>query len=282
MAQKFTANIASYILSKLESNASNIKMNGTRSAGTSENMARADHIHPSDTSKLDSSEFITFSDSVDNALSGKASSTHTHGDLTKDGKLGSTPNKPVITTTSGKITTGSFGTGANTFCQGNDPRLSNARTPTAHATNSTTYGGGTASNYGHVKLSDSYGSSDGTASDSVGASSKAVYDAYTKSQVLIMFKNGSTLTSTTHAPDNIRVSHGTNLYAAVTNGAGDPLAGSVLFVINNTSYKMSLNDGVSEGLPINFNAGATTTVYVFYYNAFSQCMGSAAGKLIVV
>ena len=27
------------------------------------------------------------------------------------------------------MTTGSFGTSANTFCQGNDSRLSNARTP---------------------------------------------------------------------------------------------------------------------------------------------------------
>jgi hypothetical protein len=38
----------------------------------------------------------------------------------------------VITTTLGLLTTGSFGTAANTFCQGNDSRLSDARTPTAH------------------------------------------------------------------------------------------------------------------------------------------------------
>ena len=41
-------------------------------------------------------------------------------------------NLPLITTTNGVITTGSFGTTANTFCQGNDPRLSDNRTPTAH------------------------------------------------------------------------------------------------------------------------------------------------------
>ena len=52
-------------------------------------------------------------------------------------------------------------------------------TPSAHAATATTYGAGTASNYGHVKLSDSYTSSGGAASASVGASSKAVYDAYT-------------------------------------------------------------------------------------------------------
>lgn len=62
-------------------------------------------------------------------IDGKASSTHTHGNITNAGAIGSTANLPVITTTSGKLTTGSFGTAANTFCQGNDSRLSNARIP---------------------------------------------------------------------------------------------------------------------------------------------------------
>ena len=100
---------------------------------------------------------------MDTNLNGKANSTHTHGNITSDGKvgsnsnyfvttttsgavtskqkigdintsgqIGSTANLPLITTTSGKITTGSFGTSANTFCQGNDSRLSDSRTPTAH------------------------------------------------------------------------------------------------------------------------------------------------------
>lgn len=38
-----------------ETNSSNIKMNGTASTGTSKNVARADHTHPSDTSKLSTS-----------------------------------------------------------------------------------------------------------------------------------------------------------------------------------------------------------------------------------
>lgn len=57
---------------------------------------------------------------------------HTHGNITNDGKIGSTAGKPLITTTNGVITTTNFGTGANTYCQGNDSRLSDARTPTAH------------------------------------------------------------------------------------------------------------------------------------------------------
>jgi hypothetical protein len=41
-------------------------------------------------------------------------------------------NLPLITTTDGAITAGSFGTTPNSFCQGNDSRLSDPRTPTSH------------------------------------------------------------------------------------------------------------------------------------------------------
>jgi hypothetical protein len=59
-----------------------------------------------------------------------ALSSHTHGNITSAGAIGSTANLPIITTTSGVLTTGSFGTTANTFCQGNDARLTDTRTPT--------------------------------------------------------------------------------------------------------------------------------------------------------
>jgi len=59
--------------------------------------------------------------------------SHTHGNITNAGAIGSTANLPIITTTSGVLTAGSFGTTANTFCQGNDSRLSNSRTPTGSA-----------------------------------------------------------------------------------------------------------------------------------------------------
>lgn len=48
--------------------------------------------------------------------------------------------------------------------------------PKNHASTATTYGLGTTSNYGHVKLSDSYTSSGGAASNGVAASSKALVD----------------------------------------------------------------------------------------------------------
>jgi hypothetical protein len=67
-----------------------------------------------------------------------ATSTHVHGNLTNAGAIGSTSGLPVITTTSGVLTVGAFGTSAGQFCVGNDSRLSDARTPTAHTQAATT------------------------------------------------------------------------------------------------------------------------------------------------
>lgn len=52
-----------------------------------------------------------------------AASSHSHGNITNAGAIGTTASLPIITTTSGVLTTGSFGTTAGTFCQGNDSRI---------------------------------------------------------------------------------------------------------------------------------------------------------------
>lgn len=58
---------------------------------------------------------------------GAAATSHAHGNITSAGAIGSTANLPVITTTSGVLTTGSFGgTGATNFVAGNDQRLAKA------------------------------------------------------------------------------------------------------------------------------------------------------------
>jgi len=67
-----------------------------------------------------------------------ATSTHVHGNISNGGAIGTTANLPIITTTSGLLTTGTFGTTINTFCQGNDTRLSNTRL----TTNSLTFNSG--------------------------------------------------------------------------------------------------------------------------------------------
>lgn len=74
----------------------------------------------------DSNYFVT------TTTDGEITSKQKIGNITTSGAIGSTANLPVITTSSGILTTGSFGASANTFCQGNDSRLSNARTPTSH------------------------------------------------------------------------------------------------------------------------------------------------------
>jgi hypothetical protein len=58
--------------------------------------------------------------------------SHTHGNISNAGAIGTTAQLPIITTTSGVLTTGAFGTTSGSFCQGNDGRLSDARTPVSH------------------------------------------------------------------------------------------------------------------------------------------------------
>lgn len=81
----------------------------------------------------------------------------------------------------------------------NKTLLSNKYAVKSHAsTSSSTYGCGTANNWGHVKLSDSYTTSGGAASSGVAASSKALYDAYTTLNAkfnsvngVVLFNNGN-------------------------------------------------------------------------------------------
>lgn len=65
---------------------------------------------------------------------------HTHGNITSAGTVGAAANLPLITTTGGVVTTGTFGSTANTFCQGNDGRLIDSRNPLSHAASHGTLG----------------------------------------------------------------------------------------------------------------------------------------------
>lgn len=58
--------------------------------------------------------------------------------------------------------------------------LSSGKAPTNHKSTATTYGVGSTTEYGHLKISDNYTSSAGAASAGVAASSKAVSTAYTE------------------------------------------------------------------------------------------------------
>jgi hypothetical protein len=80
-----------------------------------------------------STHSIFGSDALSPGDIGAADALHGHGQISAFGTIGTTANLPLITRTGGEIITGSFGTAANTFCQGNDSRLSNSRTPTGSA-----------------------------------------------------------------------------------------------------------------------------------------------------
>lgn len=88
MAEIRKTNIFSYLKTKYNNVASIVKMNGTQSAGSSDYIARADHVHPTDTSR--------------------AASNHSHGSLVNDGALNSditSVNKVAVTDATNKLKT---------------------------------------------------------------------------------------------------------------------------------------------------------------------------------
>jgi hypothetical protein len=92
----------------------------------------------------------------------KADTSHVHGNITSDGKVGTEATRLIGTLSQGVVAPVNvsssllpdapsedghafflgvvFGTGENTACEGNDSRLSDARTPTAHASSHQTGG----------------------------------------------------------------------------------------------------------------------------------------------
>ena len=88
MAEIRKTNIFQYLKTKYNNVASIVKMNGTQSAGSSDYIARADHVHPVDTSR--------------------AASNHGHGSLVNDGALNSditSVNKVAVTDATNKLKT---------------------------------------------------------------------------------------------------------------------------------------------------------------------------------
>lgn len=88
MAEIRKTNIFQYLKTKYNNVASIVKMNGTQSAGSSDYIARADHVHPTDTSR--------------------AAFNHSHGSLVNDGALNSditSVNKVAVTDATNKLKT---------------------------------------------------------------------------------------------------------------------------------------------------------------------------------
>ena len=98
-------------------------------------------------------------------------SEHSQDISTLEGKLTDGSVTKVGTSTVGSSTKGIY------LLNGVPTEMADA-VPTSHASTTTEYGGGDSTHYGHVKVSDNYATSAGTAAQSVAASSKAVSDAY--------------------------------------------------------------------------------------------------------
>lgn len=136
---------------------------------------------------------------------------------------------PSATTTSPKMD-GTAAVGSETaYAKGDHVHPSDtSRAPTDHATSATTYGKGTSSNYGHVKLSDSTSSSTAAASGGTAATPKAVKDAYdlangrqtkiTASGLLIGDGNGGVSAATVST--NLTLSSGTLTSAGLVSRTG--------------------------------------------------------------
>ena len=153
------------------------------------------------------------------------------------------------------------------------------KAPKAHASSATTYGIGTGSNYGHVKLSDST-SSTSAASKGIAASPKAVKDAYDKAVAAIPV--GSVIAfagNPSSAPSGYLLCNGAAVsrttYAALFEAIGTAYGagnGSTTFNLPNMADKFIQGSGTAgttkaAGLP---NA---TGAFTAWRNSSSQSVG---------
>ena len=121
-------------------------------------------------------------------------------------------NKPTIPTVPSAATakpvvdgTAAVGTSTKYAREDHVHPTDTSRAPESHASTATTYGLGDASNYGHVKLSDTYSSkvSNGDAAHGLAASQNALYNAYANRAPINHAQQASSpLTSTTYGIAN--------------------------------------------------------------------------------
>lgn len=194
--------------------------------------------------------------------------SHVHGNITNSGAIGSTANLPLITTTSGVITVGSFGTTANTFCQGNDSRLSDARTPTAHNQDASTITTGTLPvarlSFTKAELSTAVSDGDVLFVGDVSGSSVTVRDIDGTPSIAattIEFTNG-TVSDQGSGVARITISGGGG--DAVTSGTLDQFAdvtqtgGATLAISASTTLNGGTHSGTNTGDQTNITGNAAT------------------------
>ena len=180
------------------------------------------------------------SSNVQTQLDGKAASSHTHGNITNDGKL-ATASMVVITDANKNITTSStISTTEMGYLDGVTSNIQtqlNGKAPTSHASTATTYGVSSASNYGHAMASGTTPKANGTAA--VGS-------------------------------ETAKFARGDHVHPLQTSVSGN--AGSADKVNNNLIIKF--NSGATEGTNLfTFNGSAAKTV-----NITPSAIGAAAAS----
>lgn len=148
-----------------------------------------------------------------------AAAVHAHGNVTNAGAIGSTSGLPIVTGTGGVLQAGAFGTGAGQVCQGNDSRLSDSRTPTAHKSTHATGGSDalTAADIGAAASSHAHAASDITsgtiATDRLGSgtasSSTFLRGDQTYAAVLAANVSGLAASATTDTTSATNITAGT-------------------------------------------------------------------------
>jgi hypothetical protein len=161
-----------------------------------------------------------------------AAASHSHGNLTNSGAVGTTANLPLKTGTNGVVEAGSFGTSAGSFCEGNDARLSDARTPSSTLAHAASHAAGAKAYFaGQVGGMTTYviirAANDGTAGNSILLSFDGVDDIDTVLSDWNTANSSNTATIETgdgsQVPDN---GESITLGGGINQG-GDPIANPV-------------------------------------------------------
>lgn len=146
------------------------------------------------------------------------------------------------------------------------------KAPTSHASTATTYGAGTGSTYGHVKLSDST-SSTSAASAGIAATPKAVKAAYDLANAKQAAITGA---ATTIASGDLTASR-----ALISNASGKVAVSAV------TSTELGYLDGVTSNVQAQINGkqatitGGATTIADSDLTASRALVSSSSGKVAV-
>lgn len=260
---------------------------GSGNAGKSEKYSRGDHVHPSDTSKLDknsgeaSNLLIIDGYTMVDQNGNKVDVSQIDGTI-KFVSSGSDPNvvlkyvgdpvdeyDAVNLKTLGTIADEIDTTARNALAAAQDAQ-SNAssalteaqsKAPKAHASTATTYGIGNAASYGHVKLSDSILSTadtDGGTAATPGAVKKA-YDLANRAETTLL--GGKKIVCgwdyvgyKSTGQTNTTISFGTTFTAKPTVIIGQPFNG----VVSTAFYDSVTTTGFTVNVP---SVGGTTLAY---------------------